>query len=130
MLSYLALKHLHLTAVILSFALFALRGLWMLADSPQLQRRWVRIAPHLIDTVLLASAIGLTLILQQYPFVNGWLTAKVLALIAYIILGSVALKRGPTKPIRAVAGVAALATFGYIVSVALTRHPLGFLAGW
>jgi uncharacterized membrane protein SirB2 len=129
MLSYLALKHLHLTAVILSFALFALRGLWMLADSPQLQRRWVRIAPHLIDTALLASAIGLTLILQQYPFVNGWLTAKVLALIAYIILGSVALKRGPTKPIRAIAWVAALATFGYIVSVALTHHPLGFLAG-
>lgn len=128
--TYLALKHLHLTAVILSFALFVLRGLWMLADSPHLQRRWVRIVPHLVDTVLLASAIGLTLMLRQYPFVNGWLTAKVLALIAYIILGSIALKRGPTKPIRAVAWVAALATFGYIVSVALTRHPLGFLAGW
>ncbi|KAB2932807.1 MAG: SirB2 family protein [Candidatus Contendobacter sp.] len=128
--TYLALKHLHLTAVVLSFALFALRGLWMLADSPQLQRRWVRIVPHLVDTVLLASAIGLTLILQQYPFVDGWLTAKILALIAYIILGSVALKRGPTKPIRAAAGAAALAMFGYIVSVALTRHPLGFLAGW
>ena len=127
---YLALRHLHLTAVVLSFALFALRGLWMLADSPYLQRRWVRIVPHLIDTVLLASAIGLTLTLQQYPFVNGWLTAKVLALIAYIILGSIALKRGPTKPIRAVAWVAALATFGYIVSVALTRSPLGFPSGW
>ena len=127
---YVALKHLHLTAVTLSFALFALRGLWMLADSPQLQRRWVRIIPHLIDTVLLASAIGLTLILQQYPFVNGWLTAKVLALIAYIILGSIALKRGPTKAIRATAWVAALATFGYIASVALSHDPLGFLAGW
>ncbi|MBS1222121.1 MAG: Invasion expression up-regulator, SirB [Proteobacteria bacterium] len=126
---YLALKHLHLTAVILSFALFALRGLWMLADSPYLQRRWVRIVPHLIDTVLLASAIGLTLILQQYPFVDGWLTAKVLALMVYIILGSIALKRGPTRPIRAAAWVAALATFGYIASVALTRSPLGFLNG-
>jgi len=100
-----------------------------LVDSPQLQRRWVRIAPHLIDTVLLASAIGLTLILQQYPFVNDWLTAKVLALIAYILLGGIALRRGPTRAIRAAAWVAALATFGYIVSVALTRHPLGFLAG-
>jgi uncharacterized membrane protein SirB2 len=127
---YLALKHLHLTAVILSFALFVLRGLWMLADSPALQRRWVRIVPHLVDTVLLASAIGLALTLRQYPFVDGWLTAKVLALIAYIILGSIALKRGRTKPIRAVAWIAALATFGYIVSVALTRHPLGFLGGW
>ena len=127
---YVALKHLHLTAVTLSFALFALRGLWMLADSPQLQRRWVRIIPHLIDTVLLASAIGLTLILQQYPFVNGWLTAKVLALFVYIILGSIALKRGSTKAIRATAWIVALATFGYIASVALSHDPLGFLAGW
>ncbi|MCU0807017.1 MAG: SirB2 family protein [Candidatus Contendobacter sp.] len=127
---YLALRHLHLTAVALSFSLFALRGLWMLADSPQLQRRWVRIVPHCIDTVLLASAIGLTLILQQYPFANGWLTAKVLALIAYIILGSIALKRGPTRTIRAAAWIAALAMFGYIASVALTRSPLGFLSGW
>ena len=83
MTTYLALRELHRTAVILSFTLFALRGLWMLADSPQLQRRWVRIVPHLIDTVLLASAIGLTLILQQYPFVNGWLTAY-LALAPFI----------------------------------------------
>lgn len=127
---YLALKHLHLTTVILSFALFALRGLWMLVDPPQLQRCWVRIAPHLIDTVLLASAIGLTLSIRQYPFVNGWLTAKVLALIVYILLGGIALRRGPTRAIRAAAWVAALATFGYIVSVALTRQPLGFLAGW
>jgi uncharacterized membrane protein SirB2 len=102
----------------------------MLIDSPWLQQRWVRITPHVIDTVLLASAIGLALILEQYPFVHGWLTAKVLGLIAYIILGSIALKRGRTKPIRAAAWVAALAVFGYIVSVALTRHPLGFLAGW
>lgn len=127
---YLMLRYLHLTAVILSFALFALRGLWMLADSPRLQRRWVRIAPHLIDTVLLVSAIGLTLILRQYPFVDGWLTAKVLALILYILLGGIALRRGPTQTIRAIAWIAALATFGYIVSVARTRQPLGFLVGW
>ena len=70
---YLALKHLHITAVVLSFGLFALRGLWMLVDSPQRQRRWVRIVPHAIDTVLLASALGLVAILHQYPFVQGWL---------------------------------------------------------
>ena len=126
---YSALKHLHLTAVILSLCLFALRGVWMLADSPRLGRRWVRIVPHVIDTALLASAIGLTVILHQYPFAQGWLTAKVLGLIAYIILGSIALKRGPTKPIRAAAFIGSLAVFGYIVSVALSRSPLGFL-GW
>ena len=128
--SYLALKHLHLSAVVLSIALFVLRGGWMLMDSPHLRRRWVRIVPHLVDTVLLGSAIGLTLILQQYPFVNSWLTAKVLALIVYILLGHIALKRDSTRTIRAVAGIAALAVFGYIVSVALTHSPLGFLAGW
>lgn len=127
---YIALKHLHITTVILSFSLFMLRMLWMLADSPQLQRRWVRIVPHVIDTVLLASAIGLTLILHQYPFVNDWLTAKVLGLIVYIILGSIALKRGPTQHIRIVAGVAAIGVFGYIVSIALVHSPLGFLLWW
>jgi uncharacterized membrane protein SirB2 len=124
---YLALKHLHLTTVVLSFALFTLRGIWMLVDSPWRQKRWTRIVPHLIDTILLASAIGLMLVLEQYPFIHGWLTAKVLGLIAYIILGSIALKYGPTKPVRAAAWVAALATFGYIVSVALTHTPPGFL---
>lgn len=125
---YTALKHLHVATVTLSFGLFVLRGIWMLVDSPRLQRRWVRIAPHFIDTVLLASAIGLAAILHQYPFVRGWLTAKLAGLVLYIILGSLALKRGPTKLIRAVAWIAAMVVFGYIASVAVTHSPLGFLA--
>ena len=124
---YPALKHLHLTAVALSFSLFMLRGLWMLADSPRLQQRWVRIVPHVMDTVLLASAIGLTLTLHQYPFVQSWLTAKLLGLVVYIILGSIALRYGPNKPLRATAWLAALLVFGYIVSVALTHAPKGFM---
>lgn len=127
---YSALKHLHTITVVLSFCLFVLRGVWMLVESPQLQRIWVRIVPHVIDAVLLASAIGLAVILHQYPFVHGWLTAKVLGLILYIILGSIALKRGSTKTIRATAWIAALAVFGYIVSVATTHSPLGFLSSW
>ncbi|HRF62523.1 MAG TPA: SirB2 family protein [Candidatus Competibacter sp.] len=122
------LKHLHLTTVILSFCLFIMRGIWMMAESPHLQARWVRIVPHVIDAILLASAIGLTLTLHQYPFAQGWLTAKVLGLIAYIILGSIALKRGSTQTIRVAAFIGSLAVFGYIVSVALTHSPLGFLA--
>ena len=122
------LKHLHLTTVILSFCLFVMRGIWMMAESPHLQARWVRIVPHVIDAILLASAIGLTLTLHQYPFAQGWLTAKVLGLIAYIILGSIALKRGSTQTIRVAAFIGSLAVFGYIVSVALTHSPLGFLA--
>lgn len=126
--TYIGLRHLHYLTVVLTFCSFVLRGIWMLIDSPWLQQRWVRIVPHLIDTVLLASALGLSAILHQYPFVHGWLTAKVLALILYIILGSIALKRGATKTIRVAAWLAALTIFGYIVSVALTRSPWGFLA--
>lgn len=120
--SYLALKHFHLTCAVLSGSLFLLRGIWMLRESSMLQRRWVRIAPHLIDTLLLASALAMVAWSAQYPFVQGWLTAKVLALIAYIVLGSIALKRGKTMAVRASAFAAALAVFAYIVLVAITKH--------
>lgn len=125
---YTALHHLHVTAVTLSLALFVSRGLLMLAGSPHLHARWARIVPHVVDTVLLASAIGLTLVLGQYPFVQGWLTAKVLGLLAYIVLGSLALKYGPTRTVRTMALVAALATAAYIVGVALYRSPWSWLA--
>ena len=120
--SYLALKHLHMTCAALSGLFFFVRGIWMLLDSPKLQQRWVKIAPHIIDTILLASALTMAVWSSQYPFVQNWLTAKLLALIAYILLGTVALKRGKTKTVRTAAFVAALAVFGYIVKVALTRQ--------
>lgn len=124
---YFLLKHLHMTFAALSGGLFLVRGSWMLADSALLQRRWVRIAPHIIDSLLLASAIALAVISHQYPGPMPWLTAKVVALVAYILLGTVALKRGRTKPVRAAAFAAALATFGYIVAVAATKNPFFFL---
>jgi len=120
------IKHIHLTAVTLSLALFCARGIWMLLDSAWLQRRWVQVVPHVVDTVLLASAVTLSVLLQQYPFVHGWLTAKVLALLAYIGLGTVALKRGRSKPVRAAAFVAALLVFAYIVRTALRHNPWPF----
>lgn len=120
--NYLAIKHLHITFAVLSGSFFALRGLWMLLDSPLLQQRWVRVVPHVVDTLLLTSALALVLWSGQYPFVQTWLTAKVLALVAYIVLGTVALKRGRTKGLRSAALLAALATFAYIVAVALTRQ--------
>ncbi|MCB1719271.1 MAG: SirB2 family protein [Candidatus Competibacteraceae bacterium] len=124
--TYLTLKHIHITAVTLSGALFLLRGLWMLLNSPRLQQRWVRIVPHLIDTVLLASAIAMVLISAQYPFVQSWLTAKVLALLVYIALGMLALKPHRPKAVRVVCWLAALAVFGYIVLVALRHNPWPF----
>ncbi len=120
--NYLAVKYLHMTCAILSGSFFLLRGVWMLADSSLLQRRWVKTLPHGIDTLLLGSALVLVFWSGQYPFVQPWLTAKVLALVAYIVLGTVALKRGKTKGVRAFALLAALTVFAYILAVALTRQ--------
>jgi uncharacterized membrane protein SirB2 len=119
--AYLAVRTLHVACAVLSIAGFAARGILMLADWPLLKTRFVRVAPHVVDTVLLGSAVWLAWFLGQVPFVHGWITAKVLALLAYIVLGSIALKRGRTKAVRIAAFAAALATVGYIVAVALTR---------
>jgi uncharacterized membrane protein SirB2 len=121
---YLTLKTLHVSSVAASYSLFLVRGLWMMSGSPMLGRCWVKIVPHVIDTVLLASAITLAVMSRQYPLEASWLTAKVLALVVYIGLGTVALKRGRTRAVRIAAWIAAQAVFAYIVAVALTRNPL------
>jgi uncharacterized membrane protein SirB2 len=123
---YLGIKHLHMGCAALSIALFLLRGAWMLQGSAMLQQRWVRVLPHLVDTLLLGSAITLAAISHQYPFAQPWLGAKVVALLIYIVLGTIALKRGRTLQIRAIAFGAAVATFAYIVMVAVTRQVLPF----
>lgn len=125
---YLFLKYVHVSCVILSGCGFVLRGVWMLADSPLLRQRWVKVFPHVVDTALLASAIALAIISSQYPLAQSWLTAKVIGLIAYIVCGAIALKRGKTKKVRAVFFVVALLIFAYIVLVALNRSPLAVFA--
>ena len=125
---YLLLKYVHVGCVIASGGGFVLRGFWMLLDSPRLNQRWVRIFPHVVDTGLLSSAIALATISGQYPLAQSWLSAKVIGLVAYILCGTMALKRGRTKSIRAVFFVVALAIFAYIVSVALHRSPLAGFA--
>ena len=126
-LAYAALKVVHSGAAALSISLFVLRGAWMLRTPERLRQRWVRIVPHVIDTVLLASALWLAWQIGA-DGTRGWLWAKVVALLVYIVLGTIALKRGKTRGVRIVAFVAALAIFGYIVSVAIAKSPLGFLA--
>jgi uncharacterized membrane protein SirB2 len=123
---YLSLKHFHMGCAALSGTLFLLRGKWMLRASPLLQQKWVRIAPHVIDTLLLASAIGLAVWSHQYPGQQPWLAVKLVALLGYIVLGSIALKRGRTKGQRQAALVAALALFLYIGMVAVTKRPFPF----
>jgi uncharacterized membrane protein SirB2 len=124
---YTLLKHLHLTSIAITLTLFVLRGVWMMTGSAMLQARWARIVPHVNDTLLLASGLGLAVMMQQYPLVHGWLTAKLFALIAYIVLGTVALKRGKTRPRRIAAWFAALLVFGYMAAVAVAHDPFPFL---
>ncbi|MGB8147155.1 MAG: SirB2 family protein [Azonexus sp.] len=122
--SYLALKHLHVTCVVLSGLGFALRGWWMLNDSSLLRARLTRVVPHVVDTLLLGSALLMAWQSSQYPFAQGWLTAKFFGLLAYILCGTMALKRARTKGRRVMFLVLALLAYAYIVGVALTRNPL------
>ena len=124
---YLTLKTVHVASVATSYVLFLVRGIWMMRDSAMLAQRWVKVVPHVVDTVLLASAVTMAVMIRQYPFVAGWLTAKVLGLFVYVGLGTLALKRGRTKSVRIRAWLAAQVVFAYIVGVALTRNPFVFL---
>lgn len=127
---YLEMRCLHIAAVIVSGVLFAGRGLALNIGGRA--AAWAMAAPlrfitQAVDTLLLAAAIGLTIALQQYPGVDAWLSVKVALLLVYIVLGSIALKRGRTLRIRRVSFVAALLVYGFIVSVARTHDPLGLL---
>lgn len=121
---YLLLKYTHVTCAVISYAGFFVRGVWMLRGSAMLERRWVKIAPHVNDTVLLVSAIAMAAMSRQYPIVHGWLTVKVLALVLYIGLGMMALRPGRARPQGIAAWIAAQLVFVYIVLVALTRNAL------
>lgn len=126
--SFFTLKALHITCVLLSYALFLLRGVWMLRTSPMLQARWVKVLPHLVDTLLLGSAIMLAVQLNISPLSAPWLMTKIIAMLCYIGLGMLAIKRGKTRRIRLAAWLAAQAVFFYIVAVALTHDPLPWRA--
>ncbi len=117
------LKLLHVASVALSYALFFLRGVWMLRGTLAMRGRWVRIAPHVVDSVLLASAVLLAVRLGFSPLNAPWLLTKIAALLLYIALGAVALRRGRTQRIRLAAWLSAQAVFFYIVSVAVTHDP-------
>jgi uncharacterized membrane protein SirB2 len=124
---YIQIKTIHVSCVVMAFLFFVGRGALSLRNSPLLGTRFLRIAPHVIDTLLLASAAWMAIASRQYPFVEDWLTAKVAALIVYIGAGMIALSARRAIRVRVSAWLIALATFGYIVSVALTRNPAPFM---
>lgn len=122
---YATVKTIHLLLAAVSISGFVLRGLWMMAESPRLQARWVRIAPHVVDTLLLGSGVAMALEIARQPLapLAGWLTPKLIAIVVYILLGAVALRRGRTRRARVLAFGAALMVFAYVIGVALTRSP-------
>lgn len=121
-------KNLHIASAALSFAGFFIRGIWMLGESPLLKKRWVRISPQVVDTVLLASAIALAVQLQLSPMEQPWLMAKTISLLVYIGVGLVALRFGRSKRVRMYAWLLGLVIFSYIVSVAISKSVMGWFA--
>jgi uncharacterized membrane protein SirB2 len=101
----------------------------MVKASPMLQQRWIKIIPHIIDTALLLSAVTLAWMMSLSPLQHGWLMAKIIALILYIVLGTIALKRGKTFKTRVICLISAQLVFIYIVWVAVTHHPAPWMAG-
>lgn len=123
---YSTLKIIHVCVAIVTISGFLLRGYWMMTGTARLQQRWVRVLPHIIDTVFLLAGIGLIMTLHLQVMQNSWLLMKIAALIVYIVLGTIALKRGATRKIRVTAFMLAVLTFAYIAGVALTKS----LASW
>ena len=121
---YLLVKNIHIATAVLSLVGFCIRGWWMFSENDLLQNRLVKTFPHVNDTILLSCAIYLSVTSTLYPFLVGWLGAKVLLLIGYILAGTIALKRGKTKQVRVVSFLLSLSFIGSIFILALFKPSL------
>lgn len=124
---YFLIKHLHIATATLSLLFFMVRAWWSVGESPWLERRWVRVLPHVNDTLLLTLGVLLMVMLRMWPQQNPWLAAKLIALLLYIGLGTVAIKRGRSPAVRGAAALAAVVTFAYMLGAALNHSPLSWL---
>ena len=125
---YVFLKYAHLAFAVTTISGFVLRGYWMLTQSERLSQRLTRIAPHVVDALFLLTGIAMVYLLSLPVMRTPWLLAKFVALLAYIVLGAIALRRGPTIQVRLIAFVGALSAFAYVVGAALSKSPLSWLA--
>lgn len=125
---YLLLKYFHLALAITAISGFIVRGYWMLTESARLSARATRIAPHVIDALFLLTGIAMVYLLSLPVLQTPWLLAKFAGLVAYIVLGAIALRRGPTMQVRLLAFVGALSAFAYIAGAALSKSPLSWLS--
>ncbi|OQX40050.1 MAG: regulator SirB [Oceanospirillales bacterium LUC14_002_19_P2] len=123
---YMVVKHLHMTLALLSLSLFFIRACWSMTGSQWLQKRWVKIVPHVIDTFLLICGLWLASLLSAWSF--PWLQAKLVAVVVYIMLGAMAIRPGRPAKVKAVMALSAIVVYGYIFAVAISKNPLPFLS--
>ncbi|MFT6991788.1 MAG: putative membrane protein SirB2 [Paraglaciecola sp.] len=123
---YEMVKHLHLTAIVLSVLLFLLRFVLNATQSPMLQHKWLKILPHVVDTFLVVSAAILCAMLKQYPFVDAWVTEKLLSLVMYVFMVTLALKLGRSSFMRGIGLVGALSWIAYAGMVAVSKQAMLF----
>ncbi len=124
MAAFVFLKYVHVTCVGASLGGFLLRAFWAFRHDPRLRHRITRVLPHLVDTGLLLSALAMLYILKLNPFAVPWLGAKIYALLAYILLGAIALKYAPGRRSQVTAFVLAIASYSYMLAVAISKSPL------
>ena len=128
---YPQIKWLHIAMVLCSGSLFLLRGLLVQAGRPGIAMAApVRYLSYAIDTTLLTAALMLLTILPHGMFANGWLATKLVLILVYVVLGTIALKRGRTARARTVAYLSALLVFAFVLGIARAHQPLGLLLQW
>jgi len=119
--------HLHMTLAVLSISLFSLRFIWTLSNSSKLQAKWVKITPHIIDTLLLIIGVVMAVKFSINPVEQLWLGEKILAVFAYIFTGYFTLKLARNKPMQIIGYLGAIGWVMLIVRLAMTREPLFFV---
>jgi len=119
------IKSIHITTVAISILLFISRGVWIYILKKQLMAKWIKILPHVNDTILLLTGITLAIQIQQYPFIHHWLTVKIICLLAYIMLGMIAMRWSTNKTKGFIAWLSAIAIFTFMLSVAITKNSAG-----
>jgi uncharacterized membrane protein SirB2 len=119
-------KHIHMTLALISIALFSLRFIWLLLGSEQLQKKWVKITPHIVDTLLLVLGFVLAIKLSMSPMEHLWLAEKLLAVVAYIFTGYYTLKLARNKPMQIIGYIGAMGWVVLIIRLAMTKQTVFF----
>jgi uncharacterized membrane protein SirB2 len=123
---YTGIKHFHLLLIGLSVGLFLIRFILSEMKSPILQKKWLKILPHLVDTLLIVSAVTLCVLIEQYPFVNAWVTEKLLALLLYVFMVTLALKMARTVFMKYIGLLGAISWVAFAGMVAVSKQPILF----